>query len=307
MYGSSVAKRNSLYDPVVLDTSMTAWEFICEACDNPETYASKKLMPLWHGYAFSNDDPDTTPTSTEVLVVDFDGGKPFTEVWRMLSCYEFLIHASPSNIDGCKFRVVLPLEAPIARRSMAYRKNKSMLLDLFSGCDPTTFDWKRYFYIPGIVEDKTKYFVLRNYGKVFSVVDDLIGWTKAADCPEPSDDVQEAHAPVIADRSSDTTHTMSAGLSLVASVEGDCRTTEQLLDEVEKMLNDLGEGVNDRGGGKDVHYILLKCAQLCRRAGLSDHDGNDLVFDLVSQYVHASKETSIAREIERIFFSSKSD
>lgn len=88
------------------------------------------------------------------LVIDYDGGAKIADVKAQLSEIEHLGYTSYNHLkDGRteKFRVIAPLKTPCPADEWVARRKS--LLEMFPGCDLTTFALARIFYTPTAPED----------------------------------------------------------------------------------------------------------------------------------------------------------
>ncbi|SKC49522.1 DNA primase family protein [Paraburkholderia hospita] len=106
------------------------------------------------------------------LVVDADNGTPFVELAAKLEPFLYVVHTSHSHTpEHPKYRVVLPLAAPIASSEWS---NAWPRMNLFVGghADPATKDPARMYFLPSMPPDVEGHFVNQHEGRLISV-DDL--------------------------------------------------------------------------------------------------------------------------------------
>lgn len=106
------------------------------------------------------------------LVIDVDDGTPFSSLETRLKPFRYVMHTSYSHTPGHpKYRVVLPLAAPIAVTEWpsAWRR-LSLFVD--GHADPATKDPARLYFLPGMPPGAAEYFVEQHEGRLITI-DDL--------------------------------------------------------------------------------------------------------------------------------------
>jgi hypothetical protein len=105
------------------------------------------------------------------LVLDIDGGWLINECIAELGHLHFYLYTTSTHTnEKHKFRFIIPFENPIPRSEYT-DDTITGLLKLFPKCDPCTFSFDRYFYLPSASE--IYYIRFNQDGKYFDSVIDL--------------------------------------------------------------------------------------------------------------------------------------
>lgn len=260
---------NKFAGEVYVDYTTDGFDWLAKAVHDPKVYRTKDDGGLFHFYVHTDAveydgisvSRDLLPDAVEHIIVDYDTEKTMLEVAYEFRAYNIIMYSSGSNdATNKRFRLCIELEHRISRKTFTNSANRLKLREFFSGCDKTSFDWGRYFYLPCLLEDKSTVYgqVISITGKTLNPIDD-IGLVPVA-IEEDTDAVNEEfqrYAPTEIIKSFKR-RTMPVG------------KRDELLDDAVALVNNLAPHLDERGSGFDVHDNLLTITRLVRAAGIED-------------------------------------
>jgi hypothetical protein len=266
---------------------------------NPKLYKQKDDIPLIGLYTYPAlergeravlDRGNTIPDKIESLLVDFDDGDiTILEAAAKYRDYNIALYSTASDSRGKKFRMVIELSKPIECNVFTYPENRKKLLEFFEGCDPTTFNWGRYFHIPAVLENSENYsYVIHAGGKLLSAFSD-IGLTKdigdyrytKKDCKELKD--------------------YKGKYSMKQKTSGNATRKEALGRAVDELEN-IAAHLEERGGGYDLHGHLLRASTILQDVGYNFKESWKVMeAEFVIHNYDRKVLDDVRKEVERMF------
>lgn len=203
------------------------------------------------------------------MQLDFDGGRTMQSFAKEFKEYTWALYTSKSHSSALhKFRVVMPLDKPVARELFSNKKSKEYLMDIFKGCDKTTFDRWRKQRVPYVTPESVHQYKFHiNDGMLYSLDTSIL----LANYEE---------AKVMYSRSGN-----ASTVDLNASI---LDMTFDELEEVNKLnalitiYEDELASINwlNRGAGEDVHSRARRVIYSLRMNGM----GSSEVYNFVMSY-----------------------
>lgn len=203
------------------------------------------------------------------MQIDFDGGRTMQSFAKEFKDYKWGLYTSKSHSSALhKFRVVMPLETPIARELFSNKKSKEWLMEIFSGCDKTTFDRWRKQRVPYVTPESVHGYKSHiNDGKLFSIDRSIL-----------IDNYKESLA----------MYSRSGNVSSVDLNKSAFDMTFEEMEEVNKLKSLISiyetelASINwlNRGAGEDVHSRARRVIYSLRMNGMGSYD----VYDFVMSY-----------------------
>lgn len=267
---------------------------------NPKLYKKKDDVPLIGLYTYKGIGSGQTrvinrsgevPEYIESLMVDYDdGGVNMMEIAQRFFDYNIIIYSTTSDSGGVKFRLLLDLRRPMHRDVFTYKPNQHKLLEMFEGCDKTTFNWHRFFHVPALVEDSQKYsFVVHMGGKQFSLIND-------AGLTEDIGEYQYRKPKETTERES-----RESGYSMMGKADGNATYREAIERATEEIL-EIAPYMDQRGGGYDLHGHMLKAATIFQDAGLNSTEAWSIFeAELLPHSYTKSLLNDVFKEFKRMF------
>lgn len=254
--------------------------YIKQTIENPTSVDNKTDLGLWNFATIPIDKQISAGswertslnkafTGTLILVLDYDDGviTPQNFVERF-GAFEFHLHTSFSHTPEVpKFRVIMPLEAPLSVEQLSVIRKTDLAEKLFGPVDKTCFEASRYFFKPGVsCRNPNDYFTHSNSGIHFTL--------------SPADRFELEFETIKIQRDADR----RGGKSSSVKLHGD-RYKEAALKNIEAKIDQAG--INRRGFGRGINrQIFGFFMQLVNVLG-SEGDAKGVLLN------HASDPTTI--------------
>jgi len=291
---------------VLVDNTMNSFETVARLAHDPDVYANKddiSLFNFWvydpyQGFEVTECARNRRPQYLDHLVVDYDAAGPdMLDVSNRFKKFRHVLYSTANNVDGKKFRLVLELEASISVDILAHPDNKKKLIDFFDGCDPTSFDINRFFFIPAVVSRKTEYnVVVWLHGESFKGVEE-IGLTKYDGFTyEHRNNLPTGVRTLLEEEAEDEGIAINKGRTFVARTAH----TYNYLEKGYELLEELAPVAGERGGLHDVHRNLFKIVQSFVDGGMDEQDAKEVLVEELERFWSGSDMSNLRGEIKRI-------
>lgn len=145
----------------------TGWGEIVRHCEQPFTGIwDKKSVPLWSFYqpvAVPVLDHNGLPHAKSsnfmrfhAMQVDFEErGATIEWFCEAFKAYRYILYTSYRHTpDAHRFRVIMPLKWAFPNNMMSCPSIRQQLIDMFPGCDPSTFNSFRRQHLPAVNPDR---------------------------------------------------------------------------------------------------------------------------------------------------------
>ena len=203
------------------------------------------------------------------MQIDFDGGRTIQSFAKEFKEYTWALYTSKSHISALhKFRVVMPLDKPVARELFSNKKSKEYLMNLFKGCDKTTFDRWRKQRVPYVTPESVhqyKYHI--NDGVLYSL-----------DRSTLLTNYEEAKVMYSRSGNASTVDLNASILDMTFDELEEVNKLNSLINIYEDELNSINW--LNRGAGEDVHSRARRVIYSLRMNGM----GSSEVYNFVMSY-----------------------